>query len=105
MIRRWVIIFGGLIMVAALVACQNDPRILKTINPSPVTTMNLDYVRWCDDEMGASLIYPCKWDSNIRPVTSWAPGQPKIAIWVRRAIGCPIPLPEGTTCFWAPVDQ
>lgn len=104
MIRRWMIIFGGLVMVAVIAACQ-QPRVVKYINPSPVTTMDLERVRWCDDELGASQVYPCKWDSNIRPVTSWAPGQPKIAIWVRRAIGCPIPLPEGTTCFWAPVDQ
>ena len=105
MIRKWIVIpLASLAVLAATVACV-DKRVVKTINPSPVTTMNLDYVPWCLDELGASLVYPCKWDSRIRPVTKWAPGQLKTAIWVRRAIGCPIPLPEGVTCFWAPMDQ
>jgi len=101
---RWIISFSTLVLSFTVTACT-QPKIVKVINPSPVTTMNLDYVPWCQDEHGNSLFYPCKWDSNIRPVYSWAPGQLKVAVWVRRHIGCPVPLPEDVTCFWAPVDQ
>jgi hypothetical protein len=98
---------GIVLGVAVLLAAGCAKRVARVLpHPSPaapITDMTL--VPWCHDKGGTSFVYPCKWDSLVSPVPSWGRDVLPIALYVRRDLGCPLPLPEKVTCYWAPQDR
>lgn len=75
------------------------------------TRIPIEAIPWCDDQRGWSSVYPCKWDSRVRPVSGWDAQAAPVAVFVRRSVGCGLLVGRVKTsednsvawaCYYAP---
>ncbi len=103
---RKLTIIVAVVAAFAVAGCQDHGRVPPKRIPSPApVAVNIDSVPWCLSDTGSATTYPCKWDATRSPAPNWDRTVPKVALFVRSSDGCPLPLPQGVSCYWAPVDR
>lgn len=98
------------LLAISLAGCTEKPvRVVRGLphpSVSPVKAItDMVPIPWCLSQYGDSTVYPCKWDSRERYTIGWDRDTLPVALYVRRELGCPLPLPKQVSCFWAPQDR